>query len=54
MMEMIEEEYSKDPTLGYRKMTEILKKKTGKPINKKRVRRLMKKLGLKGIFQKGN
>ena len=31
-------------------MTEILKKKTGKPINKKRIRRLMRKLGLKGIF----
>ena len=50
IMEMIEEEYSKDPTVGYRKMTEILRKKTGKPINKKRVRRLMRKLGLKGIF----
>ncbi len=51
-MEIIEEEYSRDPTLGYRKMTEILKKKTGKPINKKRVRRLMRELGLKGIFPK--
>ena len=52
IMEMIEEEYSKDPTVGYRKMTEILRKKIGKPINKKRVRRLMRKLGLKGIFPK--
>jgi len=52
MMEIIEEEYSKYPTHGYRRMTEILRKKTGKPINKKRVRRLMKKLGLKGIFPK--
>ena len=49
-MEMIEGQYSKDPTVGYRKMTEILRKKTGKPINKKRIRRLMRKLGLKGIF----
>ena len=38
IMEIIEEEYSKNPTHGYRRMTEILKKKTGKPINKKRAR----------------
>ena len=33
-------------------MTEILRKKTGKPINKKRTRRLMKELGLYGIIPK--
>ncbi|MCD6449103.1 MAG: transposase [Thermotogaceae bacterium] len=52
MMGIIEEEYGKDPTLGYRRITAVLRKKTGKSINEKRVRRLMKKLGLKGIFPK--
>ncbi|RKX52369.1 MAG: hypothetical protein DRP30_06295 [Thermotoga sp.] len=46
----LEEKYSEDPTLGYRRMTAILRKKLGKPVNKKRVRRLMRKIGLKGIF----
>ncbi|MCD6449258.1 MAG: transposase [Thermotogaceae bacterium] len=52
-MEMIEGQYSKDPTLGYRRMTAVLRKKTGKPINKKRARRLIRLLRIKGGFSGG-
>ena len=49
-MKRIEEIYNKDPTIGYRRMKAMLEEVTGKVINKKRIRRLMKILGLKGIF----
>ena len=49
LMNHIERIYSKDPTLGYRRMKVVLEKETGKPINKKRARRLMRLLGLRGI-----
>ena len=50
LMKRMEEIYNKDPTIGYRRMKVVLEKATGKVINKKRVRRLMRVLGLKGIF----
>ena len=50
LMNHIERIYSKDPTLGYRRMKVVLEKETGKPINKKRARRLMRLLGLRGIY----
>ena len=49
LMELIEEIYSKDPTMGFRRMKIRLERLTGKKINHKRVRRLMRKMGLKGI-----
>ena len=52
IMKIIKEKYNKDPTLGYRRMTAILRKKLNKSVNKKRVHRLMRKIGLKGIFPK--
>jgi len=52
LMSHIEGIYSKDPTLGYRRIKAILEKDTGEAINKKRVRRLMRLLELKGIYPK--
>ena len=52
LMNHIERIYSKDSTLGYRRIKAILEKDTGEAINKKRVRRLMRLLGLKGIYPK--
>ncbi len=50
LMHCIERIYSKDPTLGYRRMKAVLEKEIGKTINKKRVRRLMRLPGLRGIY----
>ena len=49
LMELIEKNYLKDPTMGFRRMKARLERLTGKRINHKRVRRLMRKMGLKGI-----
>ncbi len=49
LMELIEETYSKDPTMRFRRMKIRLERLAGKKINHKRVRRLMRKMGLKGI-----
>ena len=51
-MHCIERIYSKDPTLGYRRIKVVLEKEVGKTINKKRIRRLMKLLGLRGTNQR--
>ena len=49
LMDRIEELYSKDPTLGYRRMRAILEREDGIKVNHKRVRRLMRLMGLVGI-----
>jgi len=49
LMELIEEIYSKDPTIGFRRMKIQLERRIGKEINHKRVRRLMRNMGLRGI-----
>jgi len=49
LMEKIEEIYQEDPTLGYRRMAARLSREMGIKINPKRVLRLMRKMGLKGI-----
>ena len=41
--------YGRDPTLGYRRMKAILERRVGKKVNHKRVRRLTRCMGLKGI-----
>jgi len=50
-MDMIDEEYTKHPFLGYRKMTGFLWRK-GHHVNEKRIRRLMGVLGLEAIYPK--
>ena len=50
---LIFEEYLKCPFYGYRKITEALRKQ-GHIINRKRVLRLMREIGIKAIYPKPN
>lgn len=51
MMRLIDEQYMKTPYYGYPKMTAHLRR-TGYPVNPKRIRRLMRKMDLMAIYQK--
>lgn len=51
LMKEIDKQYMKTPFYGSRKMKEILKKQ-GYKINRKRVIRLMKKMGIEAIYPK--
>lgn len=53
LMRLIDEQYTETPFYGYRKMTVYLQQ-LGISVNHKRVRRLMKKLGLEAIYPKPN
>ncbi len=53
MLKLIDEEYTRHPFYGYRKMTEYLRR-LGFSVNHKRVRRLMRKLGLAAVYPKPN
>jgi len=48
-MELIDKKYQHDPTYGARRMQKYLLKRHGYRVNLKRIRRLMKKMGLRGI-----
>ena len=50
-MRLIDEQYLKTPFYGYRKMTAFLRR-AGYVINPKKVRRLMRKMGLTAIYRK--
>jgi len=50
LMTLIEEQYLKDPTYGSRRMTVHLRRK-GYKVNRKRIMRLMKKMGIKAIYR---
>jgi putative transposase len=50
-MRLIDEQYLKTPFYGSRRMTAQLRR-IGHPVNRKRVRRLMQKMGLVAIYQK--
>lgn len=50
VMSQIDEEYTKTPFYGSRRMAEVLKRK-GYAVNRKRVRRLMSLMGLEAIYQ---
>lgn len=52
IMNLIYEIWLKDPTLGYRAMTQTLNKMHGYEINKKRVYRLMLLMNLKSLYAK--
>jgi putative transposase len=52
-MNLIDEQYTKMPFYGIDKMTAWLRK-TGYPVNPKRIRRLMRKMGLEAIYPKKN
>jgi putative transposase len=51
LMRMIDEQYLKTPFYGTRRMTEQLQRR-GYQVNRKRVRRLMRLMGLEAIYQK--
>lgn len=51
LMHLIDEQYTAHPFYGRRKMTAILRQQ-GYDVNPKRVRRLMRKMGLEAIYQK--
>ncbi|NPV02077.1 MAG: transposase, partial [Brevinematales bacterium] len=48
---LIDREYTRHPFLGYRKMTDFLQKQ-GYKINGKRVRRLMREMGIQAVYPK--
>lgn len=50
---LIFEEYIKHPFYGYRKITIAIRKK-GYKVNKKRIQRLMQKMGIQAIYPKPN
>lgn len=50
LMRLIDQEYTRAPFYGYRKMTARLNNQHGYEINHKRVRRLMSKMGLQAIY----
>jgi putative transposase len=50
LMRLIDEEYTRAPFYGYRKMTVRLKNHHGYQVNHKRVARLMQKMGLQAVY----
>ena len=54
LMKLIDEQYTKTPFYGRRRMTAWLRKQVGFQVNGKRVSRLMKALGLEAIYPKPN
>lgn len=54
LMRRIDELYIKHPYYGVKRMTAQLKQETGELINEKRVRRLMRKMGIEAIYRKPN
>ena len=53
LMDRIDNQYSKTPFYGTRKMAKRLSSKKN-PINRKRVQRLMRKMGISAIYQRPN
>jgi putative transposase len=51
LMRLLDEQYTKTPYYGIRKMTQRLQQ-TGYPVNHKRVRRLLRRMGLFPIYPK--
>lgn len=52
LMRLIDEQYTAHPFYGSRKMTTWLQEVQQEPINRKRVRRLMRQMGLEAIYPK--
>lgn len=53
LMRLIDEQYTRTPFYGSRKMTTCLKRQ-GYKVNRKRIRRLMEQLGLEAVYPKPN
>jgi putative transposase len=54
LMRRIDELHCDEPTWGYRTLTNVLRRESGLIINRKRVRRLMRIMGIYTIFPKPN
>jgi putative transposase len=54
LMRLIDEQYLKRPFFGTRSMTTWLKRDQKEEVNRKRVRRLMRQMGLEAIYPKPN
>ena len=54
LMELIDRQYLKTPFYGSRKMAKLLGRALNRPINRKRVQRLMRLMGMEAIYQKPN
>jgi putative transposase len=52
LMRLIDEQYLRTPFYGVRRMTDYLRRQDH-PVNPKRVRRLMRQMGLEAIYPKG-
>jgi putative transposase len=52
LMRLIDEQYLKTPSWGSRSMRNFLRRKLGRKINRKRVQRLMRLMGLEAIYPK--
>ena len=50
LMRLIDQEYTRAPFYGYRKMTTRLRTRYGYRVNHKRIARLMHKMGLQAVF----
>lgn len=50
LMKKLDHLYLEDPSAGSRRMRSYLKRHTGKATNRKRVRRLMRKMGIEAIY----
>ena len=54
LMRRIDEIHTDEPTWGYRTITQILRRETGEVINRKKIRRLMRNMGIYTIYPKPN
>lgn len=52
LMRKIDEQYTKTPFYGSRKVTEWLRRSEGYDVNRKRVQRLMRLMGIEALYQK--
>lgn len=52
-MHLLDEQYTKTPFYGVRRMTAYLRQQ-GHAVNPKRVRRLLRVMGLEAVYQKPN
>jgi len=50
LMKKLDHLYLEDPSAGSRRMSSYLRRHTGKAANRKRVRRLMRKMGIEAIY----
>lgn len=52
LMRQIDEMYLKHPFMGSRRMTRMLRRQLEVPLNRKRVQRLMRKMGIEAVYPK--